>query len=106
MKRKSIALNLNPPEGPPEINWSICCIYNTCGDLRSTDDGIEPLAKQFVAWWKHGIHPFDAASLSNNHIVGDDGVSYPNFENVMKANIEKYCHNCKNNFSDYKLQKK
>ena len=72
-----------------EINWSNCCIYNTSGDLRSTDAGIESLAKQIVAWLKHGILPFDTSRLSNSHIVGDDGDSYLNFQNVMKANITK-----------------
>ena len=106
MKRQSIALNPDLPDGVPEINRSNCCICNTGDILHSTDAGIESLAKQFVAWWKHGILPFDASKLLNSHIVGDEGVSYPNFENVMKANIAKYHHNCKNNFSDYKLKKK
>ena len=106
MKRQSIALNPDPPDGPPEINWPNCSMSNTGGVLRSADVGIESLAKQFVAWWKHGILPFDASRLSNSHIVGDNKVSYPNFENVMKANIAKYRHNCKNNFSDYKFNKK
>ena len=70
-----------------EINWSNSCICNTSGDLRSTSAGIESLAKQIVAWLKHGILPFDTSKLSNSHIVGDDGDSYLNFQNVMKANI-------------------
>ena len=106
MKRQSIALNPDPPDVLPEINWSNCCICNTGDVLCSTDAGIESLTKQFVAWWKHDILPFNASRLSNSHIVGDDGVSYPNFENIMKANIGKYHHNCKNNLSDYKLKEK
>ena len=70
-----------------EINWSNSCICNTSGDLRSTNAGIESLPKQIVAWLKHGILPFDTSKLSNSHIVGDDGDSYLNFQNVMKANI-------------------
>ena len=103
--RQSIALNPDPPDRLPEINWGNCCICNTGGILCSTDAGIESLAKQFVPWWKYGILPFDASRLSNSQIVGDDGVSYPNFENVMKLNIGKYHHNCKNNFSNYRLKK-
>ena len=72
-----------------EINWSNCCICNTSGDLRSADAGIESLAKQIVVWLKHGILPFDTSRLSNSHIVGDDGDSYLNFQDVMKANITK-----------------
>ena len=78
MKQQSIALTPDPPDGPPEINWSNCCICNTGGDLCSTDTGIESLAKQFPAWQKHGILPFDASRLRNSHIVADDGVSYRN----------------------------
>ena len=48
MKRQSIALNPDPPDGLPEINWSNYCICNTGGVFRSTDAGIESLAKQFV----------------------------------------------------------
>ena len=106
MKRQSVALDPDTLDGPPEMNWSDCCIYNIGGDLHFTDAGMESLAKQFVAWWKHGILPFDASMLSNSHIVGDDRVSCPNFENVMEANIEKYHHNCKNNFCGCKLNKK
>ena len=52
------------------------------------------------------VETWHSSRLSNSHIVGDDKVSYPNFENVRKANIAKYRHNYKNNFSDYKLKKK
>ena len=45
MKRQSIALNPDSPDRPPEINWSNCCIPNSGGILRSTDAGIESLAK-------------------------------------------------------------
>ena len=73
MKRQSIVLNPDPTDGPPEIKWSNCCICNIGGDLHSTDAGIESLAKQVVAWRKRGILFF---------------------ENVIKANCEKYHHNC------------
>ena len=74
--------------------------------MRSANAGIKSLAKQFVAWSKHDILPSIESRLLNRHIVCDDGVSYPFFENVMKANIAKYHNNCKNNFSDYKFKKK
>ena len=94
MKRQSIVLNPDPTDGPPEIKWSNCCICNIGDDLRSTNAGIESLAKQVVAWWKRGILFFDASRFSNSHIVGEESVSYPNFENVIKANCAKYHHNC------------
>ena len=106
MKQQSIALNPDPPDGPPEINWSNCCLCDTGGYLLSTDAGIESPPKQFVAWWKHDILPFNASRLSNSDIVVNGRVFYPNFENLMKASIAKYHHNCKSNFCDYKLKKK
>ena len=109
-RRQSLALNLDPlpppPDRLPEINWLNCCICNTGGNLRSTHASIESLAMQFVAQWKHGILPFDASRLSKSDIVGDDAVSYPNFENIMKPDIAKYLLNCKNSLPDYKLKKK
>ena len=81
MKLQLIALNPELSDEPPEINRSNCCIC-------STDAGIESLAKQFAACWKHGILSFDPSRLSNSHIIGDDRASYPKFENAMKANTE------------------
>ena len=88
MKLQLIALNPELSDEPSEINRSNCCICKTGGDLRSTDAGIESLAKQFAACWKHGILSFDPSRLSNSHIIGDDRASYPKFENAMKANTE------------------
>ena len=108
MKRQLVAPNPDPdpPDAPPVIDWSYCCICDTGGDLRSTDAGIESLAKQFVAWWKNGLLPFEASRITNSFVVGKDGVRHPDFVTAMKANSAKYHHNCKNNFSDYKLTKK
>ena len=69
MKRQSIVLNPEHPDRPCEINWSNCCIDNTGDNLRSSDVGIESLAKQSVTWWKHGVLLFDAYRLSNSNIV-------------------------------------
>ena len=50
--------NADPNETSP-FDWSCCCICEKGADLRFTDDGIEVLAKQFVAYRKNDLLPFN-----------------------------------------------
>ena len=63
MKRRITAAN-SDPNAISTIDWSSCCICEIEVELRSTDDGIETLAKQFVAYWKSILLPFESSKIT------------------------------------------
>lgn len=83
--------NADPNETSP-FDWSCCCICEKGADLRFTDDGIEVLAKQFVAYRKMIFCL--SMKIITNFVVEKDGVSCPDFVTVMKYNIVKYHYIC------------
>ena len=90
-----------------QIDWTKCVVCQSGdGELRSTSQGIESLANQFKAWWNDKILPFDAAFLTSHTITDEEGKIYPDFKSAMATNSAKYHHNCKNNFSEFKMNKK
>ena len=90
-----------------QIEWTKCVVCQSGdGELRSTSQRIESLASQFKAWWENNIRPFDAAFVTSHTISDEEGKIYPDFKRAMATNSAKYHHNCKNNFSYYKMNKK
>ena len=84
-------------------DWKCCCICGEGENLRSTDDGIRSLAEQFVAYWKNEILPFSYSRITTAFVVGEDGISHPDFFTAMQSNKAQYHHNCQIRFTAYKM---
>ena len=49
---------------------------------------------------------FDAAKITTNFVLGEDGVRHPDFKGTMVANNAQYHHNCHIRYTSYKMERK
>ena len=91
-----------------ETEWEECCVCDVKekGGLRSTRKGILTLTGQFVEFWRNGLLPFDAAKITINYVVGEDGTEHPDFERAMLRKSAKYHRNFHIRYSPYNLARK
>ena len=99
-------MNENNKENDWQTNSSCCICDVVGGDLRSSSEGIESLAQNFLEFWKNGVLPFDSSKITSENAVGSDGKEHPDFKSPMVRYKAKYHHNCHIRFSPYNLKRK
>ena len=83
------------------FDWTLCCICQNNGDLRSTRDGIEKLSTNLLKHWEDEVLDFEPNKLT--HKVTDGKAD---FLGSMLADNAKYHHDCASNYSEYKRNRK
>ena len=83
----------------PSIEWSLCCICEEGGDLRSTNDGIKTLSSNLLKHWEDEVLDFHTERIANKN-------GKPDCEGSMLGNNAKYHHDCTRKYTDYKRERK